>query len=219
MIDFSRNNEFCDFTSTERECQCECYKKDKLAIYNLYTAMTMLKEDYFQLNRGGDMLAWYYYSILDRDASETSTRLKISPRSGIAEEFLGFEREILEDISGKKAHMGISDFISVMAQPSFIWREKYEFPRLYSWNDTAKNEIFSFFNYLQNATFRGEIELKETDFETDFSLPTLCSEKRNLFSGYCDLAENLPDLDVIMHLMHLAEYPLDFNENIKNLFK
>ena len=178
--------------------------------------MTMLKEDYFQLNRGGDMLAWYYYSIFDRDASETITVPKV-PKD-IADELLGFEREILEDISGKKANIGISDFISVMAQPSFIWREKYEFPRLYSWDETAKNQIFALFNYLLNATFRGEIELQEPNFE-QFSLPTLCSERRSQYSGYCDLAENLPDLDVIMHLMHLAEYPLDFNENIKNLFE
>ena len=178
--------------------------------------MTMLKEDYLQMNRGGDMLAWYYYSVFDVRSFEIDTEPEVD--RDIADEFLDFEREILQDISGKNVNMGISDFISVMAQPSFIWKEKYEFPRLYSWDSTAKNQIFNLFNYLDNLAFRGELELKEPDFE-QFSLPTLCSKRRNEFSCYCDLVENLPDLDIIMHLMHLAEYPLDFNENIKNLFK
>ena len=41
---------------------------------------------------------------------------------------------------------------------------------------------------------------------------------RSSYSGYCDLAKNLPDLATTLHLMHLAEYPLDFNENLKGLF-
>ena len=211
-----RNDEFCDIKPEDRECQCECYKKDKLAIYNIYTAMTMLQEDYFQFDRGGDMLAWYYYNSFEREPFEIETDPEI-PKE-IIDEFLGLEKEILQDISGKKANMGLTDFISVMSQPSFIWKEKYEFPRLYSWDSSAKNPIFSLFNYLLNASFRGDLELNEPDFE-QFSLPTLCTERQNQFSGYCDLVENLPDLDVIMHLMHLAEYPLDFNENIKNLFQ
>ena len=37
-------------------------------------------------------------------------------------------------------------------------------------------------------------------------------------SGYCDLVDNLPDLDVILHFMHLAEHPLNFDENVKNSY-
>ena len=64
------------------------------------------------------------------------------------------------------------------------------------------------------------LKLSEPDFET-FSLPSLCSDaqRRAQFEDYCRLSESLPDLGDVMHLMHLAEYPLDFNENIKNLFK
>ena len=63
-------------------------------------------------------------------------------------------------------------------------------------------------------------KLTEPDFET-FSLPSLCSDgsRRAQFEDYCRLSESLPALSETMHLMHLAEYPLDFNENIKNLFK
>ena len=117
-------------------------------------------------------------------------------------------------------------------------KEKYEFPRLYSWTKKAKQSIFSLFNYMENASFRGDLKviiiiiiiiivinvfflkLSEPDFET-FSLPSLCSDvqRRAQFEDYCRLSESLPDLGDVMHLMHLAEYPLDFNENIRNLFK
>ena len=54
-----------------------------------------------------------------------------------------------------------------------------------------------------------------------FSLPILCTNQdtKAEYAEYCALAENLPDLNTLMHLMHLAEYPLDFNENIKGLFE
>ena len=180
--------------------------------------MTMLKEDYFQMNRGGDMLAWYYYQIFEMHPDDSEEFPEVPDE--IADELLSFEREILQDISGKKANMGLTDFVSAMALPSSIWKEKFEFPRLYSWDNIARNQIFSLFNYLPYplTDSRANLKLKEPDFE-NFSLPTLCSERRNDFLGYCDLVENLPDLDVIMYLMHLAQYPLDFNENINNLFK
>ena len=109
---------------------------------------------------------------------------------------------------------------SIRSQKSIFKLHRYEFPRLYSWTKEAKQSMFSLFNYMENASFRGDLKLSEPDFQS-FSLPSLCSEakRRSEFEDYCKLSENLPDLDQMMHLMHLAEYPLDFNENIKNLFK
>ena len=180
--------------------------------------MTMLKEDFLQLNRGGDILAWYYYNFFEMEFWRSEDIPNV-PKE-IAEELLNFEREMLQDISGKTANIGITDFISAMALPSFIWKDQFEFLRLYSLDDTARNQIFSLFNYLPYPLTNNRIDLrlKEPNFE-NFSLPMLCSERRNSFSGYCDLVETLPDLKVIMHLMHLAQYPLNFNENIKTLFK
>ena len=38
---------------------------------------------------------------------------------------------------------------------------------------------------------------------------------RSNYSSYCDLAKNLLDHAITLHF---AEYPLDFNENLKGLF-
>ena len=107
-----------------------------------------------------------------------------------------------------------------MAQPALIWSQKYEFPRLYSLDKLAQEEIFKLFNYEDDITFRGDVKLKTPIFE-NYSLPTLCTnpDTKNQMLKYCELEENLPDLFQIMHLMHLSEYPLDFNENIKGLIK
>ena len=92
-----------------------------------------------------------------------------------------------------------------------VIQEKYEFPRLYSWTSQAKQSVFSLFNYMENATFRGDLKvtiiintiiiiiifclkLAEPDFEK-FSLPSLCSDsqRRAQHEDYCKLSENLPD--------------------------
>lgn len=43
-----------------------------------------------------------------------------------------------------------------------IIKEKYEFPRLYSWTKKAKQSVFSLFNYMENASFRGDLKVKIT---------------------------------------------------------
>ena len=216
-----KSDEFCQIAQTdgkERECLCECYKLDKLAIYGIYNALAMLEDDHFKFQRGGDMFAWYYNNIFDRGPAEVQAIPNVP--NDIAEELLAFDRDILKDISEKDAKIGLSEFISLMAQPALIWRQNYEFPRLYSLDEKAQLQIFNLFNYQQNESFRGNMKLTEPNFE-EFSLPTLCkdSERRKTISDYCDVEENMPDLGLTMHLMHLSEYPLDFNENIKGLFK
>ena len=73
---------------------------------------------------------------------------------------------------------------------------------------------------MKNSSFRGDLQLTPPNFET-FSLQTLCTDpdRRMTYEDYCNMTENLPDKDLMMHLMHLAEYPLSFNEEIRDLFK
>ena len=80
--------------------------------------------------------------------------------------------------SGKEADIGLSDYISLMSQPAYIMKvtiiintdiiltiviiimqEKYEFPRLYSWTKKAKQSVFALFNYMENASFRGDLKV------------------------------------------------------------
>ena len=166
-------------------------------------------------------MSWYYNNIFERELTQLSKLpSKESRQKGTAEEIINFDKEILSDISGKDVQIGLSDYISVMAQPAYIWREKYEFPRLYSWNASARDSIFHLFNYMNNASFRGDIKLTQPNFET-FSLATLCTDpdRRIMYEDYCNITENLPNLESMMQLMHLAEYPLSFNEDIRDLFK
>lgn len=164
------------------------------------------------------MLVWYYNEYIESAPDVASSEPTAS--EDIVKEVISFEKEILKEISGGvDVKIGLSDFISNMAQPPWIWTTNYDFPRIYSWAKEAKDPIFALFNYDLTQTFRGNLRLSEPDFET-FSLPQLCSDPdtRQNYTGYCKIAENLPDLTTTMHLMHLAEYPLDFNENLKGLF-
>ena len=182
--------------------------------------MKMLDDENFDVQRGGDLMTWYWNNIFDSDLQQLKGPSDSAWEAGTMSEVVDFEREILSDISGQDVEIGLSDYISLMAQPPYIWREKYEFPRLYSWSQPAQDSIFTLFNYMKNASFRGDLKLTEPNFET-FSLTTLCTDpdRRSLYEDYCRMTENLPDLELMMHLMHLAEYPLSFNEEIRDLFK
>ena len=198
------------------ECFCECYKMDQLAIYDIYFSLKLFEN--FDFTRGGDLLTWYYNEYIE-SAPDVAYTDPAAPED-IVEEVLKFEKEILKEISGGlDVRISLSDYISNMAQPAWIWTTNYDFPRLYSWEKAAKDPVLSLFNYDQTQSFRGNLRLSAPDFQT-FSLPTLCTDpaSRLNYTGYCELAENLPDLETTLHLMHLAEYPLDFNENLKGLF-
>lgn len=214
---FFSNKEFCILPEEKNieECFCECYKKDQLAIYDIYSALKLYEN--FEFKRGGDMLAWYYNQYVETSPEVAWTTPAAPPK--IVDEITTFEKQILKEISGEEVKIGLSDYISNMAQPPWIWTKNYDFPRLYSWDKEAKTPIFSLFNYDLTQSFKGNLRLSAPDFES-FSLAGLCSDpaRRSNYSGYCELTESLPDLPTTMHLMHLAEYPLDFNENLKGLF-
>ena len=214
-----RSNDVCNVPSgkgSKRECFCECFKMDKLAIHGLYSALSMLDQENFSFNRGGDMITWYLNNIVATPVKDTLATPRVSP--AIANELNKFDREVLKDLSGNDANIGLTEFISLMSLPPLVWREKYEFPRFYTFDDASKTQLNKLFNYGLNETFRGNIKLKIPNFE-DFSLPAMCRERRAEYAEYCDLEDNIPDLNTIMHLMHLSEYPLDWNEKLRGLFQ
>lgn len=102
-----------------------------------------------------------------------------------------------------------------MSQPTWVWENGMEFPRLYSWNREARDEILSFFGYQKDLQFRALLDLESPTFE-NFSLPILCTsdlgEKVGL-SNYCELAENLPDIRTTLKLMQWAKHPLKFDNS------
>ena len=210
-IEYSSDNH-CELPEWESsECTCECSKKKKLSIYGIFGSLTMLDKQDFKL--GGDVLNWYYNGVMDRDTLGASTRLHVS--KDIAEEMINFDRNVLKDISKKDIQLGLRDYITNMAQPASIWKTAFEFPRLNSWNIEAKKEMFKLFNYHESMPFRGVMELSMPDFET-FSVGSICKDPEVLnLTNYCKMVESLPDFETTMELMHLAKYPLEFKDDIK----
>ena len=76
------------------ECQCECHKMEKLAIYNIYQALQILRN--FNYERGGDLYNWYYNDHFER----LPYAIENSPLTSdnISEEIISFEKEVLKDI-------------------------------------------------------------------------------------------------------------------------
>ena len=95
------------------------------------------------------------------------------------------------------------------------------FFRFYSWDYDTRSQFFEIFNYNEtdpSILYRGMLKLKELDFQ-DFDLGSICDEDVTgpyNVSGYCDLAKNVPDLDITMHLMKLAKFPLDIDDSLKS---
>ena len=115
--------------------------------------------------------------------------------------------------SGSDEDIGLSDFMLLMSQPSWIWSEIYDFPRINSLNDLARKEIQNFFNYDTNLEFSENLKLKKPKFKKN-SMKTVCNGQGNTnFTNYCKLVNNLPDLTTIMQLMSLAMSPTNFDNN------
>ena len=124
---------------------------DQLAIYNIYSSLKLYEK--FEFSRGGDLLVWYNNKYLESSPDVAFTTPAAPP--AIAEEIINFDKGILKEISGVDVKIGLSDFVSVMSQPPWVWNSNYDFPRLYSWSEGAKQPIFSLFNYDLTQSFRG----------------------------------------------------------------
>ena len=101
----------------------------------------------------------------------------------------------------------------LMSQPSWIWSEIYDFPRLNSFDDLARKEIQTFFNYDTKLEYSENLKLKKPKFKK-WSLKNICTGQGNTnFTNYCKLANNLPDLTSTMQLMSLAMSPTKFDNS------
>ena len=120
--------------------------------------------------------------------------------------------------SSVQTEIGLSDYVSVMAKPSWVWTNAWDLPKLYSWEQKTKLELFDLFNYDQRLQKLNN--LKEPNFEK-FSLSSLCKGENNvLLKRYCKVTKTLPDLQTTMILMQLAKFPLSFKENrLKNMLR
>ena len=161
-------------------------------------------------SRGGDVWSWYYNEFFERLPFMSPSTPRVN--KDIAMEMISFEKEILSNLSRKDVKIGLSDFVSVMSQPSTVWSSQLDFPRLYSLDRPAQSEIFSLFNYDESLGVRTQQKLRTPDFEK-FSLPSFCSGPESDQVRYCNLTKQLPDLRTTMAMMHLAKYPLEIHED------
>ena len=102
--------------------------------------------------------------------------------------------------------------MTIMSQPSWIWSEIYDFPRMNSLNDSVRKEIQTFFNYDTNLEYSENLKLKKPNFEKD-SLKFICNSQfySASFDNYCKMLQTLPDLQLTMQLMNLAMSPTSFD--------
>ena len=105
-----------------------------------------------------------------------------------------------------------------MSLPAKFWYDWKDLPRLYTWNEAARDELLALIDYDNNAMYRAMLELKEINFET-FNLPAQCGSGSSNLTEYCKLAKKLPDLKVTMDMMNLATNPVNFNSNLKQNLK
>ena len=164
----------------------------------------------FNFTRAGDVWSWYYNEHFERLPYQSPLTPRVE--RAIAREMISFEKEILSNITGTDSHIGLSDFVSLMAQPDKVWGSQLDFPRLYSISRSAQEELFELFHYDETLTIRNQQELDPPDFE-NFSLPSLCTGAESEDVEYCRIIENLPDLKTTMTLMNLAKYPQEIRED------
>ena len=102
--------------------------------------------------------------------------------------------------------------MTLMSQPSWIWSEIYDFPRMNSLNDLVRKEIQTFFNYDTTLEYSENLKLKKPNFEKD-SLKFICNSQfySASFTNYCKMLQTLPDLQRTMQLMNLAMSPTSFD--------
>ena len=96
---------------------------------------------------------------------------------------------------GQNSKIGLTDFVKVMAQPAWVWKDGKKLNHLYSFSVKAKEELLHLFN-------NGNVT---NSFNYD-NIATCAGNSQNI-SSYCDLSRTLPTLDVTLKLMSLAKHP------------
>ena len=206
------NDTHCELSYENKfECTCECSKKKKLSIYNIFASLSLLDNKEFKF--GGDVLSWYYNNVMEGKPSAADTRFSVE--KNISEEVINLDRKLLSDISKKEVQLGLRDFLSNMAQPITACKAAFDFPKLNSWNPEAKKEIFNLFNYDETSPFFGVIKLRMPDFE-NMTAGSMCTDPEgNNLTNYCKMVDNLPDLRTTMSLLQLAKYPSKYKDDVK----
>ena len=106
--------------------------------------------------------------------------------------------------------IGITDFIRSLSRPSWVWADKYDFPWLPSVDTDIEKLILNMFN-LNPSIHRDKVKIIVPNFEK-MSIATFCTDPSNdTVKKYCELAENLPEIEDIMQLMFLASSPHDIS--------
>ena len=95
---FFSPKEFCILLEEKNieECFCECYKKDQLAIYDIFASLKLFEN--FEFQRGGDMFSWYYNKYFETSPDVAFTN-PATP-DNIVKEITAFEKKVLKEISG-----------------------------------------------------------------------------------------------------------------------
>ena len=176
-------------------------------MYDIWASLRLIEN--MDFTRGGDVWSWYYNEFFESFPFMGPSTPRVA--KDIAKEMISFEKEILSNLSRKDVKIGLSDFVSVMSQPSTVWSSQLDFPRLYSLERSAQSEIFSLFNYDESLGLRTQQRLQSPDFEK-FSLPSYCIGPESGQVQYCNITKQLPDLRTTMAMMHLAKYPLEIRE-------
>ena len=89
---------------------------------------------------------------------------------------------LLSFSGGIDVQFGLSDYIQSMALPSWVWSNGLDFPRLYSWDQKARDELLELLKYDKSVQQRGLLNLELPDFQ-NLSFPNLCDSKKYYGDG------------------------------------
>ena len=100
-----------------------------------------------------------------------------------------------------------------MSRPAFIWGDKLDFPILKSLDDDVIDVVYGMFNF-DTSVIRDYMDVSVPNFQ-NMSLASYCTINVDDANAqkYCQIAENLPDLEDIMALMYLASSPTDISSS------
>ena len=94
------NPSFCRPTSmsTSNKCICECHKEEKVAIYNIFAAIEMIKRN-IEITRFGDVYTYFYYDAFHQHpAGIASTFSFPHVNDKLKNEIISFEKEVFQEL-------------------------------------------------------------------------------------------------------------------------
>ena len=96
--------------------------------------------------------------------------------------------------------IGLADFVSLMALPTWYWKDGTKFSKLDSIDNKAKEQMLSLMN--------------ESNLTQDLTLEEVLAHCNNeKISEYCSLTKSLPNLQKTLKLMALAKHPSNIDDS------